>query len=218
VYAYIPNTRGTPEPYLEYIVPSYDLLEAIENASVADIPFDVPEPRPTCVLPCPPDCQCLSGLRSVAWDGYESDDDQDEALTLHPDTWDEVEGIREYRENERRTFHKPGDQDCLKIARDEWVGYDHFHIELIQDPYVTPSDVSSQARIVLSAAYSAGCSDFGSCDMHGGAGETTTPAEDPWFCVRPAPGKCADLDDGSYTITIQGYPPAPPPPPPLPTP
>jgi hypothetical protein len=82
LYAYIPNARGTPEPYLAYIVPSYDLLEAIENAGIADIPFDVPDPRPTCALPCPPDCDCLSGLRSVARDGYESDDDQDEALTL----------------------------------------------------------------------------------------------------------------------------------------
>jgi len=217
VYAYIPNARGTPEPYLEYIVPSYDLLEAIENAGIADIPFDVPEPRPTCALPCPPDCQCLSGLRSVARDGYESDDDQDEALTLHPDTWDEVsEYIREYREDEKRTFHKPGDQDCLEIDRDEWMGYDHFHIELIQDPYVTPSDVSSQARIVLPATYSAGCSGFGSCDMHGGTGDTTPPSEDPWFCVRPAPSKCADFDDGSYIVTIQGHLPMPPPPPPPP--
>jgi hypothetical protein len=115
VYAYIPNARGTPEPYLEYIVPSM-----------------------------------------IFW----------------------------------------------------------FHIELIQDPYVTPSDVSSQARIVLPATCAAGCSGFGSCDMHGGAGETTTPAEDPWFRVRPAPSKCANLDDGSYIVTIQGYLPEPPPPPP----
>jgi hypothetical protein len=78
--------------------------------------------------------------------------------------------------------------------------------------------VLSQVKIELLASYSAGCSGFDSCAMHGGAGETTTPAEDPWFCVRPAPSKCADVDDGSYIVTIQGHLPMPTPPPPPPTP
>jgi len=76
--------------------------------------------------------------------------------------------------------------------------------------------VSSQVKIELLASYSADCSGFDSCDMHGGAGDATTPSEAPWFCVRPAPGKCADFDDGSYIVTVQGHLPMPPPPP-LPT-
>jgi hypothetical protein len=35
------------------------------------------------------------------------------------------------------------------------------------------------------------------------------PAEDTWFCVRPAPSKCADMDDGSYIVAIQGHLPTP---------
>jgi hypothetical protein len=76
--------------------------------------------------------------------------------------------------------------------------------------------VSSQVKIELLASYSAGCSGFDSCDMHGGVGDTTPPSEAPWFCVRPAPSKCADFDDGSYVVVIQGHLPMPPPPPPTP--
>jgi len=134
---------------------------------------------------------------------------------LYPNDWTEIsEYVREYQETDKHTFHKPGDRDCVAIDRNQWMDYDYFYIQLVQDPYVTPSDVSFQARIVLPATYSAGCSSFGSCDMHGGAGETTTPAEDPWFCVRPAPGKCANFNDGSYVVAIQAYLPMPPPPPP----
>ena len=59
-----------------------------------------------------------------------------------------------------------------------------------------------------------GGSSLGGLD-NGGAGEITMPSEDPWFCVRPAPGKCADFDDGSYVVTIQAHLPMPtlPPPP-----
>jgi hypothetical protein len=68
-----------------------------------------------------------------------------------------------------------------------------------------------------SSSYNAGCSSPGSCTMHSGASlGGTTPPEDPWFCVRPAPSKCADFDDGSYIITIQAHLPTPTPPPPTP--
>jgi hypothetical protein len=102
----------------------------------------------------------------------------------------------------------------MAINRQQWMDYDHFDIQVIQDPYVSASTVTSQARIELPASYSAGCSSYHSCDMHGGAGEITMPSEDPWFCVRPAPSKCADFDDGSYIVTIQAHLPMPPPPPP----
>jgi hypothetical protein len=98
------------------------------------------------------------------------------------------------------------------------MDYDYFYIQFVQDLCVTPSDVTSQARIVLPATYAAGCGGFGSCDMHGGAGDITMPSEAPWFCVRPAPSKCADLDDGSYVVAIQAHLPLPEPPPPPPTP
>jgi hypothetical protein len=73
--------------------------------------------------------------------------------------------------------------------------------------------VSSRVKIELLASYSAGSSRFDWCEMHGG--DTTMPPEDPWFCVRPSPGKCADFDDGSYVVAVQGHLP-PPRPPPLP--
>jgi hypothetical protein len=154
----------------------------------------------------------------VEKDSYEDDDEPSEALILYPDNWTQTsEYVREYQEIDKRTFHKPGDRDCVAIDRNQWMDYDHFHIQLVQDPY-TSSGVSSQVKIELLTSYSAGCSDFASCDMHGGAGDTTMPSEDPWFCVRPAPGKCADFDDGSYIVAIQAHLPMPPPPPPPPTP
>jgi len=47
---------------------------------------------------------------------------------------------------------------------------------------------------------------------YGGADDTTPPPEDPWFCVRSAPSKCADFD-GSYIVAIQAHLPMPPLPP-----
>ena len=94
----------------------------------------------------------------------------------------------------------------------------YIYIQVIQDPYVSASTVTSQARIEL-LSYNAGCDSPGSCTMQGGASlGGTTPSEDPWFCVRPAPSKCADLDDGSYVVAIQARLPTPEPPPPPPTP
>jgi len=221
VYTYIPNSSGTPEPYIRYHVPVYDILEVMDEIDLVesgDIP-DVPDPRPTCELPCPPGCECSSGLRMVEKDDYEDDDEPSEATVLHPDDWTEgSEYVREYQETDKHTFHRTGDRDCMAINRQQWMNYDHFDIQVIQDPYVSASIVTSQARIELPASYSAGCSSYHSCDMHGGAGEITMPSEDPWFCVRPAPSKCADFDDGSYIVTIQAHLPMPTPPPPPPTP
>jgi hypothetical protein len=89
VYTYIPNSSGTPEPYIRYHVPVYDILEVmdeIELVESGDIP-NVPDPRPTCELPCPPGCECSSGLRMVEKDDYEDDDEPSEATTLYPDDW-----------------------------------------------------------------------------------------------------------------------------------
>jgi hypothetical protein len=199
-------------------VPAYDLLEIMEEEH-GSTPLELPDPRPTPVLSPVEGCECSSGLRTVEKDDYEHDDEPSEATVLHPDDWTEgSEYVREYQETDKRTFHKPGDHDCVAIDRNQWMDYDHFYIQLVEDPYVTPSDVSSQVRIVLPATYAAGCSDLDSCDMHGGAGDTTTPSEDPWFCVRPAPGKCADSNDGSYVVTVRAHLPMPEPPPPPPTP
>ena len=77
--------------------------------------------------------------------------------------------------------------------------------------------MSSQVKIELLTFYFTVCSGFDSCDMHGGAGETTMPSEDPWFCVRPALSKwCTDLDDESYVVAIQAHLAMPTPPPPTP--
>jgi hypothetical protein len=78
----------------------------------------------------------------------------------------------------------------------------NFHIQVVQGSYVSAPAVPSQARIEL-PSYHASCDSPGSCTMHGGASlDGETPSEAPWFCVRPAPSKCADLDDGSYVVTI----------------
>ncbi|MFB0536583.1 MAG: hypothetical protein ACETWR_16560 [Anaerolineae bacterium] len=146
-----------------------------------------------CELPCPPACECSSGLRIVERDDYEDKDEPFEAATLHPDDWAEgSEYVREYEETDKHTFHRPGDRDCMAINRHQWMDYDHFDIQITQAPYVSASTVASQARIEL-PSYNAGCSSPGSCTMQGGASlGGTTPPDDLWFCVRPALSKCAD--------------------------
>jgi hypothetical protein len=57
-----------------------------------------------------------------AQDVITDDDEPSEALLLHPNDWTEgSEYVREYQENDKRTFHKPGDRDCVAIDRNQWM-------------------------------------------------------------------------------------------------
>lgn len=70
---------------MKKIRPFLPVLTAVATAvaTVGDIP-EVPEPRPTCELPCPPGCECSFGLRRVERDDYKEDDEPSGATVLPP--------------------------------------------------------------------------------------------------------------------------------------